>query len=621
MRIIESGRILKIFDPGLLMVLALSLFAARPLLTDSGVHLGQDTRHHLFRMAMMQRSWAQGEYFPSWAEDTYWGYGSPLFHFYGSLTYQITSALQFVFNLNSVQAARWLLLACFLMCGAGMYLFCQRRSGRLGALIGGLVYVNSPYLFHVNALLRSAYPELFALSLFPILLWRLDALRDAPNARNFLLVLVLEVALINTHNLSAVLMTGIAFAWLAFEAAIQSLNREASQLDDRGGLWAGLALCLGIMAAAYFWLPVILERESVTLGQFLYEIKSDHWRSVGELFKVAAQFYSFERPSFFDNLHIGIAQWTFAFAGAGGALALYLRGYRTRHPNALLGAVFVFGLSLSLICMMTPQSQPIWDVAPALRFMQQHPWRFLGPVTVCMAYLASLNGLWLSRLPRDLGLAVIALAITAPVVCGLAIARTQDWKDENVDVSAVALINSRYSGATHRSEFFPSSASKDVDRSRLLEDYAAGYPIDKFEHSLLPPESQATLLQTGPEFHAWRISSPTPFYAEVLTFWWPGWTATVDDKPVPVAPSNAFGLISASLPAGDYTLRVFLGSTPARDLGALISVLALIGGLALAWRLKRLRLLPRPYAVAPPFTASELGGLLLASAAIIACFV
>jgi len=569
----------------------------------------------------MQRSWTQGEYFPSWAEATYWGYGSPLFHFYGSLTYHLTSVLQIAFNLNSIQALRWLLLLCYLMSGAGMYLFCLRRSGRLGALIGGLVYVNSPYLFHVNAELRGAYPELFALSLFPVLLWRMDAMRDAPNGRNFLLVMLLEAALINSHNLSAVMMTGIAFAWLAFEAVIQRLNREASQLDSRGELWAALALCSGILAAASFWLPVILEADSVTLENFARDVDSDDWLTIGEQLKVAVQFYSFERPPFRGALHIGIAQWTFALAGAGAALVLYVRGYRTRHPHTFLGAVLFIGLSLSLIYLVTPQSsRPTWDVLPALRYLQ-FPWRLLGPVAVCMAYLASLNGLWLSRLPRNLRVPAIALAIIAPVVCGLAITRTMVWDDEKVNDSASALVNDRYPGTTRRREFFPSTASADVDRSRLIEDYAAGYPIDKLDRSLLPAGSQARLLQSAPEFHAWRISSPTPFYAEVLTFWWPGWTATVDGQALPVAPSKAFGLISLSLPAGDYTLRVFLGSTPARDLGALISALALIGGLALAWRLRVLRIMPRPYAVALPLTIDELRGLCLAGVIILICFV
>ena len=69
----------------------------------------------------MRGSWMAGEFFPSWAESTYWGYGSPVFHFYASLTYQIAVAIQLVFNLSLVQAARWLLLLSFLLAGVGMY--------------------------------------------------------------------------------------------------------------------------------------------------------------------------------------------------------------------------------------------------------------------------------------------------------------------------------------------------------------------------------------------------------------------------------------------------------------------------------------------------------------------
>ena len=550
MRLGKSGRIWKFLDPGLLLVVTLSLFAVKPLLAGNGVYRGHDTGHHLLRMDSMRRSWSQGAYYPSLAAATSRDCGSSVFHVCGNLTYYLTSLLQFAFNFNAIQALRWLLMLCLLMSGAGMYLFCQRRSGRLGALIGGLVYVNSPYMFHVNAQLRGAYPELFALSLFPILLWRMDALRDAPNARNFLLLLLMEVALINTHSLSAVLMTGIAFAWLAFEAVIQSVNREASQLDSRGELWAALALSFGILTAASFWLPVIWEADSFTPGESLYEVDSNHWLSIAEQFKVAAQFSSVERPSFPEALHIGIAQWTFALAGVSGALALYIRGYRTRHPHAFLGAVFFFCLFMFLIFMMTAWSQPIWDVVPALRYLQ-FPWRLLGPVAVCMAYLASLNGMLLRRLPRNLRLLAIALAIAAPTVCGLAITRTIVWNDETVAVSAADYMTNHPTGATRRAEYFPFSASKLMGQSRLPEDSAASLPIDRFDHGLLRALSQSAL---------------------------------------------------------------------ARDLGALISALAFVGGMGIAWRLQRLRITPRHYAAAQPLTTGELRGLLLAGAIVIVCF-
>ena len=81
-----------------------------------------------------------------------------------------------------------------------MYAFCKRRCGRLGALIAGLVYVYSPALMHNWAFARGAYPELLALALFPLLLWRVDALRDRPVAVNFLLACLLQAALLTLRR-------------------------------------------------------------------------------------------------------------------------------------------------------------------------------------------------------------------------------------------------------------------------------------------------------------------------------------------------------------------------------------------------------------------------------------
>lgn len=108
----------------------------------------------------------------------------------------------------------------------------------------------------------------------------------------------------------------------------------------------------------------------------------------------------------------------------------------------------------------------------------------------------------------------------------------------------------------------------------------------------LPPGASATLLRNGPEAHTWRVISATPFEATILNYWWLGWAATVDGRPVPVAPTTDLGLISVSLPAGDYTLRVNLGPTPARDLGAWISALAGMACAAVGHRAAPLRELP-----------------------------
>lgn len=618
MRITSSGGLRKFFDPGLMLAVVFTFVVARPIWGAAGVGYGGDKNVHAFRAAEMRRSWEQGEYFPSWAETTYWGYGSPVFHFCGTLIYHITSAAQLIFNLNVIQAIRWLMLLSVMLAGVGMYLFCRRRSGELGALIGGLIYVNSPYFLHINAGWRLSLQDLFIQSLFPLLLWRIDAMRDAPTARNFLLVVLIEVALFNTHR-SAPLFIGIACAWLGFEGLVQRINREASQLGFRGGAWAALAMLLGLLLAASFWFPVLFERDTVMHGRLLADQGLGQLRSLEELLKIPQNFYTIERPLQEETLHIGIAQWTFALAGAAGSLALYVRGNRSRHPNAFLAALFFFGLALALIVLFQPWTRSLWLTFSPLRYAQ-FPMRLLAPIAVCCAYLSSLNGLWLGRLPGRAQLPAAAVAVAAVVVAGFAISRTMILSNEESDFSAKRLLTTVNVSTTAFDEFFPTTASMDVDKTRLLADYVDGYPIDKFDRESLPPGASATLLHNGPEAHTWLVNSATPFEATILNYWWHGWAATVDGRPAPIAPTTDLGLISVSLPAGDYTLRVFLGSTPARDLGLWITALALIASLTLAWRVRRLGIAPRPYASPLPITIIEFLGALLGGAIIAICF-
>ena len=336
-----------------------------------------------------------------------------------------------------------------------------------------------------------------------------------PAGADFLLVILIEAALINTHNLQAVLITGVAFAWLAWEGLIHRFNRESSRLDSRGDLWAALALLLGIVTAASFWLPILLEGHTITREGLFKVWTISLWPSLSELLKIPDQFYSWERPTFTASIHIGIAQWTYALFGAVGALALYVRGYRTRHPGAFLAALFFFLLSLALIFMMLPWSHPLWHSFVPFRYLQ-FPLRFLGPIVFCCGYLASLNGLWLRRLPGNAGLIAIALAVAAVVVAGFAMSRTMSWKRQNIDMSTLRLMTSSRPGASPTDDYLPSTASRDVDQTRLLEDYVDGNPIDKFDRESLPPGAEATLLGNAPESHAWRVFSPEPFERDYL---------------------------------------------------------------------------------------------------------
>ena len=112
---------------------------------------------------------------------------------------------------------------------------------------------------------------------------------------------------------------------------------------------------------------------------------------------------------------LGPAQWALAGLGATAALLMYIGGYRTRHPQAFLGAAFFAGLALLLIALMLPAAAGLWSGSPLLQLLGE-PSRLLAPTAACLAITASMNGLWLRRIGARYQSSTVALLVAAPIV-------------------------------------------------------------------------------------------------------------------------------------------------------------------------------------------------------------
>ena len=126
-----------------LAAFGLCLFALWPLLSDAGLPLGHDTLLHLHRAAEYDRSWSHGVLLPRWAESFYYGYGSPVFHYYMGLVYATVSLLGRVLGLDMLDAFRAFLMLALPAAGAGTAL-CAAPPGAAGGIIAGVAYVYSP---------------------------------------------------------------------------------------------------------------------------------------------------------------------------------------------------------------------------------------------------------------------------------------------------------------------------------------------------------------------------------------------------------------------------------------------------------------------------------------------
>jgi hypothetical protein len=133
-------------------------------------------------------------------------------------------------------------------------------------------------------------------------------------------------------------------------------------------------------------------------------------------------------------------------------------------------------------------------------------------------------------------------------------------------------------GITSWSERIPVDAD-----SPLVAQYYADAPLQR---AAIVTGQGAILAQT---YAAASSSATVRADGEVrlrfYTYYFPGWQATVDGKPVEIRPDPPLGLIGLDLAPGQHEVRLRFTATPVRRLGGAISILALLICLALVLRL------------------------------------
>ncbi len=595
----------------MLLTLLLCAFTIWPLLYRTGLPNGDDVLYHVYRAAEMDRAWAHGVYMPRWAEAFYEGYGAPLFHYYASLTYYLSSIFTRVLGTNAVDSLRTLIALGALGGGLGMYGFVRAYASKAGGVIAAVCYVYSPYILFTEPYSRGAYPELMAFALFPLVTWAYSRLTHNGGAWAFVLAALSSGALIITHNLMALVLTAILAAWIVWGLIEPQRYREQRDKAERlsyfrsqsskNVLLAILALAVGVGLTAYFWLPVIKEGDAVKLSNLIGVAQLDYrhfFVPVLHLLDFSPRLDGGAFNGLEHQLNLGVAQWTLALAGVVGMAGLWVwNRHNINIPSLrtpIKQTVFFGVMGAVIVGLMLPAASGLWAVISPLAFLQ-FPWRLLGPAAFCLAVLAGMNACWLERLPKRIR-AVLAGAIVVFVIAlASPLLYVPEWIHATVDTSVAAYQQAEVKGlqraTTFSNEYLPKAVSVEPEANpRLMADYADGYPINKAHLETLPDGVTVTPVNHMPQEDIWTVNSPSDFTFEVLTYYWLGWTAEVDGQNVPITPSDQNGLITLPVPAGEHTVRVYLGSTPARDAGNAISLMSMLALVGIAFGIGRKKL-------------------------------
>ena len=573
---------LKHLDLGFGIVIAISLLALWAFLSNPSLPQETDAELHIFRLAELSFLIRGGEFYPRWAPNFYHGYGYPIFNYYAPLSYYTGLLFDLLPGVGVVTAVKSTFILSTLFGAIGMYGFVRDNWGRPAGYVATAVFLYAPYIQYIDPHARGVLPESFALGLFPMALWTLDRLRRRATTWRWITAVFFTAAIILSHNLMAMLLFAILLAWVVWQMASskwQSPRRPAPLL-----LIPALFLAVGL--SAFFWLPIALERNAVNLNTLIgagdnYDFHT-HFLSLYEMLRPTSLLdWGDTEPLFHFNL--GVAQWV--LGGLGIVMILLRRAKRMAH------AAFFAIATAVLLFMMLPASAFLWENIPALPFFQ-FPWRFLGATAVMLAVLAGIGTEAVLRMTASTRTAagITAVFVAFPLILGLPLTQPAPWPDfGDVFPLRLSLIEhkGRWLGTTSTADYVPVTVDAiPKPNADVVRGFYEGMPLDRVNRPALPPETAVLSDEISPLHFQYDVTAPQEFLLRLFLFDFPGWQVCIDGEIVETELGQPEGFIVVPVPAGEHTVDVRFGSTPARDLAWAISGISLLIILLIAWRFR-----------------------------------
>lgn len=521
----------------LILILAISLLPFVYLFSSSDLVHTHDGLVHLPRIAAFFQALSDGNFPVRWAGNLNYGYGLPLFIFIYHVPYLVGS-LFLLFGFSLVSAFKLSLLVSFLLSGVSMYLFAKEifRDSQKAFLVA-VAYQFAP--FHlVEVLNRGSFGSIYAYAFLPLVLYFLYKLIKKYTLTNFIFTSISVFLLIWSHNSLSLLFFGVSIFFVLFFAKGISALRPL------------VALGMGLVIAAFYWMPAVLEHKYTFGDLFMKDVYADHFAPLSYFFG----FNIFNNQNFFFegvNLNIGIFHIL--------ALIITIALLVTRKINEDRKIIY-FSLSIFVIAFffMIEASGFIWksDAASYLRQFQ-FPWRFMALIVFSTSIMLVnfLKYPKFNRLYSYLGLIFFIVVYTffmwKPVEGYDKIDQDYYWNFP---------LNTTYYGETDI--IWSSGPAHDYPKSRV---------------EIIGGQGEVDNIIVKNNQHEYDVSSESNLQVVSHVQYFPGWRVYVDGNHVPVEfqdPNNR-GEVTYSIPSGHHKVLVRFEESRVRFFSNILSLVSL----------------------------------------------
>jgi hypothetical protein len=541
-------------DWGAIFALLLSLLAAWPFLLDASLPHTNASENYVYRTADYAAAIMEGRLYPRWSPNAFSGYGAPIPHYLPPGAPYAAALVQILFTNDAVIAVRLIYAVAFCLAGAAAYTLVMRRAGAGAGIVAAALYVFSPYFGLVAPHVLGDFPGVVAMALLSTLLWAVDRLLMLNRAADMLFTALASAALLLTHVPTALAGLGLALALVIW-------NKGQSRLLTLA------ALVLGVGLAGFYWIPALLDGGAIHWHPAFAE--HGYRLEFAGLFAPIAQLDINElKPT--PQFAIG---WVILlFAAAGGLCCAVFRA-KTGFQRLFL----VCGIVLIVLGML------IFPTETSL----------LGPITLCLSIGASAIYTATAVAPQEwqrlslptllvfiwIGSSPVWLSIQPSEAFGAYDARSQvEYEQQGFGVAVMPPASP-----------IPSTLPNDLAPNRFLVDSYRSNTINKIAPGQFSTDVQIALLSHTSHSDSYQIQVSSPTKLNILTAYFPGWSATVGGAPVPLQQLPETGLIQIELPrAAGEELSISLGTTPVWSAAWIISwTAALIIGIFTWARFRR----------------------------------
>ena len=347
-------------------------------LARKGLFDSHDGLFHIYRLIALDKAVRAGAFYPRWFPEFAFGYGHPVFNFYGPLSYYFGLPLTLL-NVNAILVTKLVLAIGLVASALAMYLFAQLHLDDGPAVVAAVVYAYLPY--HLADLyVRGAVAEFLAFVWFPLLLWAFHRLVKDPTGPKLTQIAVAAlslVALIITHSLSALIFAPALAAYVVMVLCQERYRRNGSRAI--GQVLLSLLLAAGL--SAFYWLPILVESSYVGLGYGTSQGYQDHLLSLPALISMKPAYDYTIEPGIPITFQLGWVQILILVCAVVPAVGL------RKHRGLTL---FFLGVAVISLFMLGDASLPVWQAVEAGLAFLQYPWRFLALTALATGVLAGL---------------------------------------------------------------------------------------------------------------------------------------------------------------------------------------------------------------------------------------